>query len=124
MNNLCRSILSKLRDTDWWASNQGTIAGIFIALGFLACVFYLAHLIFAVALSIFATLGMTHWYGWLGFGLFGFTFGVCVVGVDEDAEPRRRCVVIPLRPAPRERIKAMGGGNTRVTAEDRWGRAA
>lgn len=121
--NLPRSIALKLRDTDWWASNQGTIAGIAIGLAVAFLFIYLGTLIVGAARELFATLGFSHWHWWLGFGFFGLSFGVCAAGEDGDPGPRR-CVVVPLRPAPRERIKAMGGGNTRVTAEDRWGRAA
>ena len=118
--NLPRSIASKLRDADWWMSNQGTIAGIFIAIGFLACVFYLAHLIFAAVFSVFATLGFSHWHWWMGFGIFGLTGVKCL---DElKPRPRRRRQVRPVEASPHLRV--IGGGNARVSAEDRWGRAA
>jgi hypothetical protein len=116
-------IALELREPEWWKGCQATLAGVAICLGFAACLLYLFSLFVGAALELSATLGMSHWYGWLGLGFFGLTLGVCVGGEESGPCHRARRGVIP-RPAPPQRIEAMGGGNSRVTAEERWGRAA
>jgi len=96
------------------------LVGLSVLVGMVIASWFVVYLIGRAALDLLATSGLSHWYGLLGLGLFGLSFGVCVAGGDEDLKPRHRCVVVPLRPAPRDRIKAIGGGNTRVPAEDRW----
>lgn len=110
----------RLRNPKWWASNQGTLAGIAIALGFVTAIFYLLALLIGAALSMSAALGMSHWYWWLGFGMFGLTTTACVDWAPPSRTRRRR----QIAPAPRPQLRVIGGGNARVDAEERWGRAA
>lgn len=119
----------RLRNPQWWASNQGTLAGIAIALGLVAALFYLLVLLVGLAISISATLGLTHWHWWVGLGFFGLTVSKCWLGEDEEAEARlqghslstpgadetTRLSSAPCTPQFRRQIRAIGP----VPVEDR-----